>query len=116
MAILIEPPGSWSELTNKPTILADSQISWSEITNKPTNLTFLDTNPGNWQPWVLSSYYGQYLEWLPLTSNPGAWTLTQRDGSGRVVGANFRATAIPTSSTGLSAGSFYSDGGFVKVV
>ncbi|MGL4499585.1 MAG: hypothetical protein ACRC78_10305 [Planktothrix sp.] len=101
---------SWNNLQNKPAIFADNQIHWSEIQGIPERINFLATNiPGNWQPWVLSDHYSQKIEWLPLTASPGGWTMVQRNESGSVIATNFRATAIPTSPTGLSAGFLWKD-------
>ncbi|MGL4497552.1 MAG: hypothetical protein ACRC78_11635 [Planktothrix sp.] len=101
---------SWNNLQNKPAILADNQIHWSEIQGIPERINFLATNiPGNWQPWVLSDHYSQKIEWLPLTSLPGNWTMVQRDASGRILATNFCATDIPTSPTGLQAGHLWKD-------
>lgn len=120
MAILIEPPGNWDNLQGKPTILVDNQIHWSEIQGIPERINFLATNiPGNWQPWVLSDFYSQRIEWLPLTSSANPWTMVQRDENGRVVGANFQATAMPSSPSGLSAGLMWKDtanGNVIKIV
>lgn len=109
---------SWDSVQNKPAILSDNQISWNELQNKPANLTFLAENqPGNWQPWIMSSYYGNYLEWMPLTTAPNPWTMVQRGGNGNITATSFRASAMASVPDGLSAGSFYRDSnGFVKVV
>lgn len=109
---------NWTELQNKPTILLDNQVTWTELQNKPANLTFVAENqPGNWQPWLLSSYYGNYLEWMPLTTSPNPWTMVQRGGNGNITATSFKGTNIPASPDNLSAGSFYRDSsGFIKVV
>lgn len=120
MAIMISPPTStsWSNLQNKPSILADNQIHWSEIQGVPERINFLATNiPGNWQPWVLSDFYSQRIEWLPLTSSPNPWTMVQRGAAGEIHATSFTGTAIPIAPDGLAAGRFYRDSsGFVKVV
>ncbi|SKB11188.1 hypothetical protein PL11201_490080 [Planktothrix sp. PCC 11201] len=118
--ILIAPPknNNWDSLQNKPAIFSDNQIHWSEIQGIPERISFLATNiPGNWQPWILSDFYSQRLEWMGLTSSPNAWTMVQRDGNGKINGTSFKATALPLVPDGLSAGNFYRDtNGFVKVV
>lgn len=109
---------NWGEIQNKPLTLQDNQISWNEIQNIPERINFLATNiPGNWQPWVLSDFYSQRIEWLPLTASPNPWSMVQRDGSGGLVGSKLKLTALPNLPDGLSIGNLYRDSnGFVKIV
>jgi hypothetical protein len=101
---------SWSTFNHKN--------SWNDLQNKPERIEFLATNiPGNWQPWILSDFYSQKLEWMGLTSSVGNWTMVQRNGTGRIDATSFKATNLPMEQTGLSVGNFYRDSsGFVKVV
>lgn len=112
------PTQNWGEIQNKPTILQDNKIHWNEIEGIPPRINFLATNiPGNWQPWVLSDFYSQRIEWLPLTSSPNPWTMVQRGAIGEIHATSFTGTGIPTEPNGLALGRFYRDsGGFLKIV
>lgn len=109
---------SWNDLQNKPDILVDSQIHWSEIQGIPERISFLASNiPASWHPWVLSDFYGQRVEWLPLNSIPNPWSMVQRGAAGEIHATSFTGTAIPIAPDGLAVGRFYRDSsGFVKVV
>lgn len=117
----IAPPNSdpdYNKLINKPSFLADNQVDWNEIQNIPSRISFLaNTFGANYSPWVLSDFYSQRLEWLELTTSPSAYTMVQRNATGRVDGTSFKATALPTNAGSMSVGNFYRDSsGFVKVV
>lgn len=107
----------WGDIQSKPTILADNQISWGEIQGIPERINFLASNiPQNWHPWVLSDFYGERIEWLPLVTAPNPYTMVQRDGDGWIR-ANGITAVVPDNTSELTAGDFYRDSnGFVKVV